>query len=358
MIDTLLARGQSFLMLNKRSFVAQADLWRQCLPAVKPFYAVKCNDNPSILNWVREANFGYDCASPKEIFTALRLGVPVSDILYANPAKGPKELLAVQQAAPTVTIDNIFEARKLRELDYKGKVILRIAVDDSQSLVKFSNKFGAHGTDIEELYRSKMFRFAGISFHVGSMAKALSAFDHAIVRAEQVWQTYEAMFVKEPVLDIGGGFAGDDNDFFKQQTRYIQYTARKFPTVIAEPGRYLATRCGTAYVPIIARRRINGMQCYTLDESVYGLFNNTVFDHYDVAKNISIVDCAGSILASEPCMLFGRTCDGMDVIAKNVLLPKGLTTGTYLQFYNMGAYTNVAQSPFNGFKTSQVYVEE
>lgn len=49
-----------------------------------------------------------------------------------------------------------------------------------------------------------------------------------------------------------------------------------------------------------------------------------------------------------PTMIFGPTCDSLDCITKEGLLPE-LRVGDWLYFENMGAYTSAAQSAFNGF---------
>jgi diaminopimelate decarboxylase len=46
------------------------------------------------------------------------------------------------------------------------------------------------------------------------------------------------------------------------------------------------------------------------------------------------------------------TCDGMDVIAKNIEVPKNLTVSDWLCFSGMGAYTYGSKSTFNGMKAT------
>lgn len=54
-----------------------------------------------------------------------------------------------------------------------------------------------------------------------------------------------------------------------------------------------------------------------------------------------------------PSSLFGPTCDGADVIARNVLLPD-LAVGDYVAFPRLGAYSWAGACNFNGFEA--VYV--
>merc|ERR1712238_401002 len=111
---------------------------------------------------------------------------------------------------------------------------------------------------------------------------------------------------------------------------------------------------------------------YYVNDGVYGAFNNLMFDHASVRprvlrashcdkpsrKNMELSDLEDEtpeklLYAST---VFGPTCDSIDVIARNVLLPK-LQIGDWLYFQNMGAYTMAAASSFNGFTPSEkIYV--
>lgn len=50
--------------------------------------------------------------------------------------------------------------------------------------------------------------------------------------------------------------------------------------------------------------------------------------------------------------LFGMTCDGMDVIAKNIAVPASLKVGDWLCVSGMGAYTYGCRSNFNGMRST------
>lgn len=57
---------------------------------------------------------------------------------------------------------------------------------------------------------------------------------------------------------------------------------------------------------------------------------------------------------STECSLWGPTCDGVDIIAKNVMLPK-MPLPSWLLFYSFGAYTSTTSTSFNGFGEPQAY---
>jgi len=51
--------------------------------------------------------------------------------------------------------------------------------------------------------------------------------------------------------------------------------------------------------------------------------------------------------------LFGMTCDGMDVITKNMEVPTNLKVSDWLCVSGMGAYTYGCRSNFNGMKSTE-----
>ena len=96
---------------------------------------------------------------------------------------------------------------------------------------------------------------------------------------------------------------------------------------------------------------------YTLHESVYGYFSNIPFDGQKPTFEI-VHQKEKSIMKDRKfrSILFGRTCDGADIINPSIVLPL-LNEGDWLKVDNMGAYTNVTASEFNGFpKPDMIYI--
>jgi ornithine decarboxylase len=66
--------------------------WSSQLPRVRPYYAVKCNDDALIVKTLAALGTGFDCATKGEISMALRQGVRPEDIIFAHPAKQPSHI--------------------------------------------------------------------------------------------------------------------------------------------------------------------------------------------------------------------------------------------------------------------------
>ena len=57
----------SFLVTNLTAVLDQFFQWKQELPMVEPFYAVKCNPDPVIIRLLALAGCSFDCATMGEI---------------------------------------------------------------------------------------------------------------------------------------------------------------------------------------------------------------------------------------------------------------------------------------------------
>jgi len=61
--------------------------WITLLPDVKPYYAVKCNPNPVLLETLASLGSNFDCASETEIKSIVEITKDPSRIIFANPCK-------------------------------------------------------------------------------------------------------------------------------------------------------------------------------------------------------------------------------------------------------------------------------
>jgi len=125
-------------------------------------------------------------------------------------------------------------------------------------------------------------------------------------------------------------------------------------TIIAEPGRYYVASAFTLATNIIAKRSVQMedqlAMMYYLNDGVYGSFNCTIFDHWVVDPiPFPIDDHRMEERQNHLTTIWGPTCDSMDCIKRDVMLPE-MHIGEWVLFKEMGAYTICAGSEFNGFK--------
>lgn len=338
-------------------------LWSFHLPEVKPYYAVKCNPDPKLIGLLRQSAFGFDCASTREL-SMMRKD---DSIVYANPCKSDHDLeYAKSFGSPITVVDSCEEIDKMVSINYNGGTLIRIKVDDSGSTMPFGAKFGATYEQVKkigEFAKKKGIQIRGISFHVGSESKDTKAHEKAIHMAVNHCIELLLQDHKANIIDIGGGFVPDHKDF-TLRTRDIRFAIHHMNTLpgirfIAEPGRFFATQSQDLFVQVIGKKPAlgNAGWRYTLDESIYGQFTNILFDHQKPRwVRIPMFDSEKKRSWGKG-VLFGRTCDSLDVIARSESMEE-LEVGDWLWFPNMGAYTTATASEFNGFPKPPVFLDE
>jgi ornithine decarboxylase len=338
--------------------------WVAHLPRVKPFYAIKCNPNHAIVKTLASVGVNFDCASKQEIQQILGSGISASRIIYANPTKMKSHInFAKGVGVDLMTFDNTYELEKIAECFPSARLVLRIITDDSNSVCKFSTKFGAPlDQTLEILTRAKELNLnvVGVSFHVGSGCMSTQSFISAIKSARNVFKQAADLGFDMKILDLGGGWPGTDDDgiCFDDIADAIRPILDDLfddsIQIIAEPGRYFVAQCHTLAVNVFAKRSVDDSSeacgkkfLYYINDGVYQSFNCIFFDHVHPKPLVFKPSNRSEEFKST---IFGPTCDSMDCIAKDIALPE-LEVGEWLYFKNMGAYTTAAASPFNGFKS-------
>jgi len=285
----------------------------------------------------------------------------MSSVIYANPCKKEEDLLHCSDVKLTV-VDSVEEVEKLEGVGWTGSSLLRIRVDDSGSLMRFSTKFGAAIEDVETIATAAAFAgqsLSGISFHVGSGCGDPKQYRHAIQNS-----LYANSILRKTghrnacIIDIGGGFSADKTTF--QEAAHEIREAFASPacsamlsqiprtTFLAEPGRFFAKQAQDLFVKVIGKKRgAGGSFLYTLDESVYGQFSCIPYDHAK-PRWIRVRDEGEAKRDCVKGVLFGRTCDSVDMIAASESMER-LEVGDWLWFPHMGAYTSVTATEFNRF---------
>jgi len=362
-INEASVENEAFYIVNLSTVVKKYNEWNALLPRVKPFYAIKCNPSPAVIRTLAHLGANFDCASKAEIQQVLGSGVSASRIIYANPTKMKAHIeYAKSSGVEMMTFDNSHELTKLAELYPTARLLLRIITDDSNSVCRFSTKFGAPMDQCPALLRQAKdlgLIVVGISFHVGSGCMSSQSFVAAIQSAHSIFKQAEEIGYQFSILDLGGGWPGvnDGRVNFANIANLIRPVIDDlFPAdieVIAEPGRYFVAESHSLAVNVFAKRSIvekDGEKrfLYYVNDGVYQSFNCILFDHYE-PKPLVLVP-GESRTATYKCTIFGPTCDSMDCISKDIELPE-LEVGEWLYFNNMGAYSVAAASPFNGFKS-------
>lgn len=314
------------------------------------------------MRWMHEhyPGLGFDCASEREINEALPI-CGNAGIIYAQPCKKPEDIQTANARGIGLTVaDSVEEVEKLSVSGWSGDVLIRLLVKDGGSKQPFGKKFGAPAEWLPKMYEmahAHKLNMTGFSFHVGSECQDPKQYESAIADCKKGAEIAKHYGYKTSVIDIGGGFVPDAT-MFTSVAKHVRNARDKYFSTndvrfIAEPGRFFAAPTHTLYTTIIGKKPVwpipdnkyDPLWRITIDESVYGSFSNIPFDgQKPVLENMRDVR---SDEYKRPTIVFGRTCDSGDFVGNIPLYD--VNVGDVLRVKQMGAYTTVTASEFNGF---------
>lgn len=352
-----------FVVISLAQVERNYDFLKRHMPRVNVYYAMKANPAPRIIETLARRGASFDTASAGEIETLARMGIAGTRMIYANPVKTPQGLAAAAQfGVRRFTFDDRSEIGKMAAVVPGAEVLVRVRVKNQKALVDLNAKFGAEPEAALALLREAkaagLFP-AGVCFHVGSQSLSLEAYCDALRLMRRLFDEAAAAGMPLSLLDIGGGFPiptadGGHPDAGALMTAIEAEIETLFPDaeVWAEPGRFL---CGTAVnlvISVIGEKERSGQVWYILDEGLYGTFSGVIFDHWTF-----------DFVAFKPgrrrkTTLVGPSCDSIDFVRRDILLPK-LAVGDKLLVPDCGAYTTASATTFNGFAlATEIYWED
>ena len=323
------------------------DAWMVTFPNVAPFFAVKCNPDPRVMRALHGMGVGFDCASKTELALVAQF-CNAPRLIYANTCKLPGDLeYARSLGAALMTLDNVHEVRKIARHFPEAEVVLRLFSGNPNAIIPFGDKFGALDDEWEAILAEcerHALRVRGVSFHVGSGCSDGAAYVDAIRRAHACLAFMRGRGHAPDLLDIGGGFSHPIAPSVARAIHDALAQDATPVTVIAEPGRYFVETAFTLRAPVIGKRVRGDRWSYWIQESIYGSFADVAHGYLTPTPR---VDGPPTDAPLRKTTIYGATCDGSDIIVKDALLPE-LEIGDWITFPNMGAYTSVLSTGFNG----------
>ncbi|HUS49892.1 MAG TPA: type III PLP-dependent enzyme [Candidatus Paceibacterota bacterium] len=347
--------GSPVLILDSQKIIDNYEILKESLPGVEIYYAVKSNSEAEVIRILEGVGCNFDVASINEIKLCLDYGICSDRLLFTHPIKTSSDIVLINEyGLNTFVIDNI---REIDKIPIGSKILIRVKTFDYKCGSNLSKKFGCEISEIEELAknaREKGLNVIGICFHVGSQASSNQAYVDMLISLKEIYDYLEKQGFKLEILDIGGGFPSFwdspvDMYEFCSPLRECLSIFEKYK-IIAEPGRYIVNNAFTLLYSVIGKNIRDGKIWYYVDEGVYGSFSTIIYDK--VSFSINFLHKGNVNL--ESCVLSGQTCDCVDIISEDILLPSDLEIGDLLITEYIGAYSTVCSTKFNGFSRTKV----
>lgn len=320
-------------------------------------YAVKSNPDEAVIANLATAGLrGFDVASPAEIRLIRRLA-PAAMLHYNNPVRSRSEIaVAVELGVESYSVDSRSELAKLIELVPAAgtEISVRFKLPVAGAAYDFGAKFGATQALAGEL----LAQVAGagfipsLTFHPGTQCEDPAAWEAYILAARKI---ADAAGVRIARLNVGGGFPSHRKNGALPDLRTIfarieQATATAFgadrPALVCEPGRGMVAESFTLAACVKAVR--DGDHVF-LNDGTYGTLDELPMVGMIDRTEVLSPEGKPRTAAARARTIFGPTCDSVDRLPGDVMLPGDITEGDYVLIHGLGAYSLATNTRFNGF---------
>ena len=171
------------------------DIFAQYFSRENIFFSCKSNKSFALLKYASEQNCGVEVSSNYELNDALKF---TKKIIAAGPAKNDDYLNNSIDNHVMISVDDIEELRKIKEINKPCKVLLRI----SDLLGKIS-RFGINLNQIDlclDIISNSLIQLEGFSFHINNYS-----LNDRVEAINEVIELTESKNIDINFIDIGGG---------------------------------------------------------------------------------------------------------------------------------------------------------
>ena len=341
--------------------------FRASFPYAKIYYAVKANPGKDLLTMLRDLGSCFDIASIYELNRVLDLGVSPDRVSFGNTIKKAKHIReAYEKGVRLFVTDSEADVRNLAEEAPGSRVFFRVLMEALTADWPLSRKFGCQPrmvTELVSLAADLGLEPHGISFHVGSQQREISAWDAAIAKANYLFEWMEEEHIHLKAMNMGGGFPADYlsktnplSVYAEEINRYMNlHFGDDVPEIYLEPGRGLVGEAGilVSEVVLISKKSKTDLKRWVYTD--VGKFNGLIETMEESIKYPVYTEKNGE---TGDVILAGPTCDSQDIMYEDFKyqLPLSLDIGDRLYWLSTGAYTaSYSSVEFNGFPPLKTY---
>ena len=165
------------LVIRKSKLLKKFEEVKTHFEGFNVYYAVKANDDPSVIESFAKAGAGFEVASSSELQKVFKFGVSPDRVISSNPVK-PLEFIdfCLSGGVDRFAVDSFTEIDKIARFKKRARVYVRLAVPNVGSDWPLSRKFGVDtdtAVEILQYANHKGLIPYGITFHVGSQCNNL-----------------------------------------------------------------------------------------------------------------------------------------------------------------------------------------
>jgi diaminopimelate decarboxylase len=301
-------------------------------------FALKANNNPSLLKIMAEEEIGADVVSRGELLASKMAGM--KRILWNGNGKTHEDIVHfTNQGLDIVCVDSLQELPLWDGIDVIK--LLRVNPDvDAKTHPHISTGLRAHkfGVPIEKI-EAVADRIDGLHLHIGSQITDVEPFLDAYSKALERAKKFDFKYI-----DLGGGwgidYEGEELDIEKLQKGIGNLFSDFEGKLIAELGRYIIGPAGYLVTTVVSVKPSEKIFVVT-DAGMNALIRPVL---YDAHHRIQVLSGTGKSVTAD---VVGPLCESGDILARSrkIELP---IPGTAIVFENAGAYGFSMANNYNG----------
>lgn len=334
-------------------------------PNFKLYYAVKCNNNPTLVKLLLDAGAGIDASSANEIKLAKHLGLAGEDIIFSGNFLSDADIKEGLDAGVLFNLDDISLLPRVMSFGKPEVLSFRINPGIGKSNVGHFDitggpeaKFGLHINQAIEAYRQAMnagIKRFGIHMMAGSCVTDPEYFADITGRLfDIIGEIKKELGIDFEFVDLGGGLGVPYRPEEKQldldktvegivatiKAKCGQYNLA-LPKIVMEPGRYFVADAGYLIGKVLAKKE-SYQEIWGTDLGMNIVPRVILYDAYH-----ELVVDGKENEEKYPTNLCGQICEQTDLWWKNLPLPK-LDIGDIVVMKNTGAYCFGMSYDYNG----------
>jgi ornithine decarboxylase len=179
---------------------------------------------------------------------------------------------------------------------------------------KFGCDYASEAPKLLKIAKQLNLNVVGVSFHVGSGCADYPIYSKAIEICRNLFDVGEKLGFKMNLLDIGGGFPGDNDKNIDEVAAIINHALEiYFPSddvrIISEPGRYFVSSAFTLVTNVYSIKNIASpveRKMIYINDGIYSSFNCLLYDHQVVKPHFLKANKSGQKVRGT---IVGPTCE-------------------------------------------------
>ena len=346
--------GNPLLIYDEQHIIDKSRALLKAFGQGKVAYATKAFSCLELIKTLNKEGLFFEVVSFGEIQTALRAGVPGTNLVVQGSNKSIEELEIALKVGATIVIDSLYEVERIRQLvdkeGYKANLLLRfmpgldvkthsyLATGSTDSKFGLSIGDGMLKTATDQVRSIPGATLIGLHAHIASQILDLVDYRQPLAALME--------FAKEksaPVLSIGGGLgvAYDTQtvsptvDDWKQAVDGARKDSGFTGEIWVEPGRLLIAQAGLMVYEIGTIKKTSGQQKYI---SVNGGMNDNPRPALYQSRYEAFLPNRCYDLPDMPVSVVGKCCESGDILVFDGQLPKDTEVGELLGIPVSGAY--------------------